>query len=485
MPDRYLSRTPASAANAAPDPLYAAVLVVGVLLAIVIIGRALLTTIAIDNSTGYGISYNGVRAAITQVLDKDLAADRIQEVLTDLPDPTPGTDEKAQEKRKTDRAARLKSVAVRLNGDRARLADALATLALKDHPGLDPALKAMVASDRRQEMARRVAARLDGDEFQKTAETWVTEALDARSRAGILAAVAATNISTPQQIAATTLAKSLSNDALKRSTAAAIELRLNPFDARPGESAWASDVGARLAWAVVALLFSLTFGLLVFTSVTQIWRITNPVRVYFIVVIALLAALAGILARNAFSPANDLTPLHVAFKNYATLFGVGMLAWADAFNVLRGAGVVMLVAGAVATFWVKVRTSAELDEQLRGFKTMFNAGAIFLLAGTLEVYAGFRWPIVFVDDATRTALQAAAAAFAATIGAAFSVIMLTTYFATTFVLRQQAIAHGVLPPDVDRAFQTFGFSDLTSQQFLRFAQSLLPLVPGVVTVAMS
>ena len=108
------------------------------------------------------------------------------------------------------------------------------------------------------------------------------------------------------------------------------------------------------------------------------------------------------------------------------------------------------------------------------------------MAGTFEVYAAFRWPVVFAaDDATRSALQAAASAFALTVGAGFSVVMLATYFVTTFVLRQQAVAHAILPEEVETAFQTFGFSDLTSQQFLRFAQSLLPLLPGAVTLFLS
>jgi hypothetical protein len=230
----------------------------------------------------------------------------------------------------------------------------------------------------------------------------------------------------------------------------------------------------------------LTFGIVAFTSVGQIWCVALPTRRIFFLATAAIAIVAGVLTAMALTPASGTTPLHVALKEYAHLYGVGVIRWADVNNALRGAGLVLLVAGSVATFWVKVSTAEELREQLRGFKSLFNAGAIFLMIGTFEVFAGFRWPIVFAgDEAARTALQDAAAAFATTVGAGFAVVMLATYITTTAVLRQQAIAHGVPRADVAAELETAGFSDLISQQVLRFAQALAPLIPGVFTVLLS
>jgi hypothetical protein len=85
MPDRYLARAPSDSATP-PNPLISAGLTVAVPVVVVLVGWGLLNTIALDNSTGHAVSYSGVRSAITQVLEKDLAADRLQDLLTDLPD---------------------------------------------------------------------------------------------------------------------------------------------------------------------------------------------------------------------------------------------------------------------------------------------------------------------------------------------------------------------------------------------------------------
>src|SRR5262249_10542011 len=75
MASQYLTRA-ADAAPApgtppeAPDPQIAAVLTVATPILAVLIGWGLLNAIAIGNSTSYSISYTGVRAAITQALDK-------------------------------------------------------------------------------------------------------------------------------------------------------------------------------------------------------------------------------------------------------------------------------------------------------------------------------------------------------------------------------------------------------------------------------
>ena len=125
MPHKYLPRARAGAdVDKGFHPWAAALLTVLLPLAIGLLGYTLLMTVAIDNSTGYAVSFNGVRTAIAQMLEKDLATDRVQDVLTELRDPSPGTDPNLKEQRKNDRAARLKSVAARLTGDRARLAEA-------------------------------------------------------------------------------------------------------------------------------------------------------------------------------------------------------------------------------------------------------------------------------------------------------------------------------------------------------------------------
>jgi hypothetical protein len=78
MPDRYLARAQ-SDSDTPPNPLISAGLTIAVPLVVGIVGWALLNTIALDNSTGHAVSYSGVRSAITQALEKDLAADRLQD----------------------------------------------------------------------------------------------------------------------------------------------------------------------------------------------------------------------------------------------------------------------------------------------------------------------------------------------------------------------------------------------------------------------
>ena len=519
MADLYLSR---ASAAAAPSPLISVIVALAVPVIVVFIGRTLITTVSVD-STSYAVSYSSVRTAITQVLDKELTADRIQEVLAELRDPTPGVGKDAQDKRKTDRATRLKAVAARLNGERGRLVDKLMSLVLVTHPGLpgpdkEPQplkeLRQAVGAtkdpgERRKLMASFVAALFDSAGVRQQAAIWVGESIDDRARAALANAVAPPNepvaatlkrraVVAPKketeeqkkeaatQVAAKAVAELLPIGALQRAAAAVIDLPFRPFETRPGESAWASDVAARLGWALVAIVFMLTFAAVAFSSLVQLWRISPLWRWVLIAVTVVAAYVAGEVSRDAFSPGNGLTPLHVALADYAQLFRVGILEWSARFNALRGAGVAILVVGAVATFWLKVATAQELNEQLRGFKALFNAGAVFLAVGTFEVYAAFRWPVVFAaDETTRTALQGAATAFALTVGAGFSVVMLATYYVTTFVLRQQALARTIPADDVKTAFETFGFSDLTSDQFLRVAQALAPLLPGAVTLLLS
>jgi hypothetical protein len=61
-------------------------------------------------------------------------------------------------------------------------------------------------------------------------------------------------------------------------------------------------------------------------------------------------------------------------------------------------------------------------------------------------------------------------------------VLLVTYVATTYVIRRQAIEHGVQPQQVDDALKGAGFGDSFPVQLMRFAQALVPLLPGVTTL---
>jgi len=227
----------------------------------------------------------------------------------------------------------------------------------------------------------------------------------------------------------------------------------------------------------------MTFAMVVFASIGQILRIAHPNRWWFLALSLAAAAAAGWFVSSSYSPISGPTPLHKALEAYVELHGVDMLKWGTFFNRLRIVGIALLVAGSVATFLVEVKDAAELQEQLRGFKALFNSGSVFLLAAVLEVYALLRWPVLLAGaDAVQTPLQTAAATMAGATGALATVVLMSVYIATTQVLRQQALASGIENKTIDELLSKFGFGDLASEQTLRIAQALLPLVPGFINV---
>lgn len=470
-------------------------LTIGAPLAALILAYFLLQSINLHGPAGTdypGLTHKVVRTTIQESLTRDLASERLQGLLLEIPDapaPPPAKSGKPEDpaaaaaRRKSERTERFKPAASRLAGDVARLTDMLTMQVLTPHPGIERQTRGATASKTPSKVWLKdvVEKRLGDKEVDKQVQEWATQALDPFSRQSAQRAMAKT------ESIEKTVASAVAAGRLRAVVTDAITPSIEPFEVRTGAAVWAADVSARLTWGIVALVFCLAWLLVVLSAVLQIMSIDAKERMKFVVwvVVASIAA-AGFsffLLPEIFSAP---TPLHKALSEYAVLYGLGVIPWASVLTVLTAIGIVALLAGASATLWVTVTKKDELEEQLRGFKTLFNSGAILLFAGVLEVYALFRWPIVFIgDDVARTAMQSAAGSLAASVGALFSVLLLATYAPATTALRLQAIANNISPAEVSEAMRNSGFGDLASQQVLRLAQALLPLLPGVITVLAS
>jgi hypothetical protein len=481
MADVFLARARDDAAGPAPEkwpsqPARWAIVLVAIVM-LLVVAALLLLVVRLDSSSEYGVSASRVRAALTAALDRDLATDRLQDVLLATTDPSPGVDEKAQGTRKTERTSQVKTIAVRLNGARGDLLDALTAVVLTPHPGADTTVVgAATAVGKRKAMGVLAADRLAKALRDRTI-AWVKTTLDdapSQTAAGKAAASV--------DVVATAVADALAAGSMRRAVTATIDLPFEPMDTRPAETAWAVDVTARLVWLVAAMLLSVAFVFVVVAAGQQIALVAPSDRGLVIGCTVVACLVAGALAHLVASVTTMSTPLQAMLDAYANVFHVGIPSATKIFNVVRAIGVVVLVAASIATFGIEVKTPEELKAQLRGFKTLFNSSAAFLLAGTYEGIAAYRWPLTFVSDATiRGPLDTTAAMLASTVGAICSVVLLSAYVVTTVLLRRQALAAKIDEKEVDTAFTTFGFGDLSSSQALRFAQVLAPLIPGALS----
>jgi hypothetical protein len=488
--DRYYKR----AVDNRPNPLGWVALTIGGPLIGTLLALGLLSAINLmgaQNTAYAGLTHKTIRGAIGDTLTKDLTVERIQAVLLDAPDrvlaatppktPAPTADQIAAAalKRKAERTERVKPAATRLNGEIGRLTDTLTTYALADYlrEHTDTMVKDAVAI---QAMPTAVAARLDENTIAEKLKAWAASALDsyslASAREALAAGVAIENVVVPLVDAVH----------LRASVLQAVTSSLDPADMRPTAATWASDIASRLVWAIIALVFCLALLVVVLNAVTQINVIDKQQRPAFLVWTAIVVAVAAFATYWSLPSLQGPEPLHALVKRYTDLYGLAMLTWSQALTVLTAVGGTALLAGTIATLWVQVSDKPQLTEQLRGFRALFNSAALLLFVGVLEITALFRWPTLFIgDDTVRAAMQGTVGTFAASIGALFSVLLLAAYVPATAALRRQAIENSLSAGDVADAMSQAGFGDLASQQALRLAQVLAPLLPGVISILLT
>jgi hypothetical protein len=202
--------------------------------------------------------------------------------------------------------------------------------------------------------------------------------------------------------------------------------------------------------------------------------------------VVLLAVMVVVVPLTLGASGVTTGPLEEALAFFGTRYGLSVRAAVSVLNLMAVIGAVSLVVGSVATFLVEVRTADEVKVQLSGLRTLFNAGAIFLLAGTLEANALLRWPAIFYPDATGQSLIAAANWMATALGAVFTVVLLAVYLPSVAILHEQV---KWLPDaekaDAESAFATMGFGDAGIQQLSRLLQALAPLLTGLTLTAAS
>jgi len=175
----YLKRAESKDLAWLRHPWFAGALTIAAPAFAIITGLMLLDALRLDaDSKVYSASSHALVAkAVTQVLDRDLAAERIQELLTRMPDPSPGSDDKQKDARRNTRSGSLKTVAGRLNADRARLAQDVTALAMgasrAEHLAVLAGGSAAAAS---------IAARVRPAEIVARTQKWVATTLDPYSR---------------------------------------------------------------------------------------------------------------------------------------------------------------------------------------------------------------------------------------------------------------------------------------------------------------
>lgn len=469
-----------------PDVVGPSVLTVIALIAIAALGYALLETININESlTGLSPSVGTIRAAIQQSVDRDLTSQRLLEALTPSVDPNPGKTPDEKKARTTARGELITRTATRLQASKSMLVDALTRRAMQPHPALkvaNPSAGASTATatqpsaaaaTRGTAMADEIERRLAKKEVNTVIDSWVGTALGTDARAAADAAVTGG--------VAAVVAPVMDHEQLLIAVNRATRPSFDPHDFGAADSSWSKDAVARLVWAMSALVLVAAFVAVVLASWGQISNVRA--KWLFAIAAAVTAAIAAWAVNHLLDATIGLTPLDKLLTTYADLFDVGIARRTWVFGAIGVVGVVTVVAGALASSALEFKNLTELKDQLGAFKRLYNASALFLVASTLELYARYRWPLAFVaDDTARSALETAAATFAAAVGVFYSLVLLSAYVVTTMILYRQARA--ILPdaPDaIDTAFTTAGFGDLTTQQTLRLAQALGPLLPGVLT----
>jgi hypothetical protein len=147
------------------------------------------------------------------------------------------------------------------------------------------------------------------------------------------------------------------------------------------------------------------------------------------------------------------------------------------FAGMAAAAIVLIIVASWSTMWHD--SSDALEPQLDGLRLVFNAGAVLLVAGALQVAALYSWPASVFDAAidadAGSKLESTALMIAGFVGAVFSSVLVLSYLPALSVLRVRAINSD----DKTTLLEEKGFEDTWSKGLLRLLQALAPLLAGV------
>ena len=256
-----------------------------------------------------------------------------------------------------------------------------------------------------------------------------------------------------------------------------------------GVAGWSKDVVARLAWATMAFVFCAAFAFVLIAAFGQLrnaekaaawrWTAIGSAIAFLLVVLVLFAP------RLFAADGVTIDPLQETLAFAAMRYGLSVHLAMTVLDSIAVVGAVFLIVGSVATFLVEVHTAEDVKVQLSGLRTLFNSGAIFLLAGTLQLNALIRWPAMFYPDAIGQSLIATANWVATAVGAVSTIVLLAVYLPSVTVLHEQI--RWLKPeerPAAESAFTALGFGDAGIQQIARTLQALAPVLTGLtLTVA--
>lgn len=259
----------------------------------------------------------------------------------------------------------------------------------------------------------------------------------------------------------------------------------------------AKDYTARLLWTVAGVLFVTAALVAISGGIARLRGL--PQSRWKSVLWKSVAAVALVSGYFAWAQLPTLgSPfLSQALRHFNEVYELQLDTLAGAFNGLAVVAVVMLLGSSWASFLTVTQDARHLRLQLEALRWSLNIGTALLVAGVIEVFALSQWPAAFASDAAATSITTAASAAAGAVGVLFSLILLLVYLPGSQELRERAAAvieecgrvandPNASPEQKKDAAQTksfieasltaTGFDGQTSQQLMRFAQALLPLL---------
>jgi hypothetical protein len=234
----------------------------------------------------------------------------------------------------------------------------------------------------------------------------------------------------------------------------------------------------RLLWAITAVLFVATWCAGISIALWQIWTLLRWPRKRIVVAVSVAVAVAaGVFAATL----DPITPDR--FQLLGSMLqmlegdnGTHMIEASRYFAGMAAAAIVLIVVASWSTMWHD--SSDDLEPQLDGLRLVFNAGAVLLVAGALQVAALYSWPASVFDAAidadAGSKLESTALLVAGFVGAIFSSVLVLSYLPALSVLRVRAIN-----ANHKAKLEEKGFEDTWSKGLLRLLQALAPLLAGV------
>jgi len=243
-----------------------------------------------------------------------------------------------------------------------------------------------------------------------------------------------------------------------------------------------SDLAARLAWGISAILFIGLWAAAMAVALQQVWSLKRGWVASALTLLVATGIALAVYRNQQFTP----TTLEVLGRflqmleaqRHTNIAGVShvLTALAAVAAVVLLAGAWAVVQDVPATAAADRSHEAALRERLDGLRMIFNTGAALLVAGTVEIAMLYEWPAAVFGSGGE--LKTAAWMAGAFSGVLFSVVLSLVYLPAAAVLRTSVRAT-MSPEDAAALLDSKGFNDTTSQQIARTLQALAPMLTAI------